>query len=87
VCHHLSEAELADASSHTSFPEYGGKKKRSELHWTKMHKKVFSGGDKFPAAKFNAAKKLWRKSQAAKIQAKKFQVMKLDAAKISCTEV
>ena len=29
-----------------------------ELNWTKMHEKVFSEGEKFPAAKLNAAKKI-----------------------------
>ena len=47
-----------------------------------MHEKVFSEGDKFAAAKFNAPKKI-----AVIIPATKFQVVKLDAAKISCTEI
>ena len=53
----------------------------------KMHEKVFSEGEKFPAAKFiTRPKKLRRKCNRAKIPATKFQVAKLDSTKI-CTEI
>ena len=49
MCHHLSEAELADKPSHTSFPEYRGKKKND---WSfigqKRIKKCFQEEINFP---------------------------------------